>query len=54
MGSYKFQIILKWKHQHQGLALDSFYNFVVVLKPNFFSRYGNRLTTRFPIPWWDI
>ena len=22
MGSYKFQIILKWKHQHQGLALE--------------------------------
>ena len=22
MGSYKFQIILKWKNQHQGLALE--------------------------------
>ena len=22
MGSYKFQILLKWKHQHQELALE--------------------------------
>ena len=22
MGSYKFQIILKWKNQHRGLALE--------------------------------